>query len=115
MGALLDLAIESLNDIGRADCLPVIRREVIEGQAGLLITPETLDGGGIDALILLTEGGQGLLRTLAWFLVEDGLEFRLNLLSLLLRHVAQDVLHLVLDATLASGVGDLSASAFSIA
>lgn len=47
--------MEPLDDIRRADRLPVRRREGVEGQAGLQITLEALDGRWIGLGILLAE------------------------------------------------------------
>jgi hypothetical protein len=54
----------------------------VEGQAGLQVSLQARDSRRVDAEVLLDKGGHCLIRTLAIFLIEQGFQFRPELLLL---------------------------------
>lgn len=107
MSALFHFAKESLNDIARANKLPRFFWELVESQTGVQIPLETIDGGGIDPFVFGDKSCHDLLGFCAVRLVKDRFEFGIDLFMLLLRDVAQGVLHFVLHAALVFGRGEL--------
>lgn len=105
--AFCQLHQDYFDHIGGANRLPMCLREVVEGQAGGLVTLEALDRAGISRGILGDEGRPGLLGLCPRVLVENGLEFGLELGALGLRDVAQDVCQLMLATALPLGGGEL--------
>jgi hypothetical protein len=76
VAAFLDFVKEPLNDIGRADGLPMGLRKGIEGQTSLQVTLQTSYSGRINRLIFFDEGRELLVSFRAVVLIEDRLEFR---------------------------------------
>jgi hypothetical protein len=73
--ATLDLLERPLDDILRANGLPMFTREVIEGQASFQIPLQTSTGGRIDPLVLLKKCRSLLIGCLPILLLEDGSPF----------------------------------------
>jgi hypothetical protein len=71
----LDLLEKPLDDILRANGLPMLTREAIEGQAGFQIPLQTSTGAGIDPLVLLKKSRSLLIGCLPILLLEDGSPF----------------------------------------
>ena len=65
----------------------------IKGQTRLQIALQTLDRGRIDLLIFFDKGCHGLISRLPIFLVEQGSQFRLDLLLLFVGNGAEHVVH----------------------
>ena len=100
MTAPFDLAEQPLDHIGRADGLPVGLGKGVKGQTGFQISLKTGQGRGINGSILLPKGDQFLLGLGPAVLVENGLEFRIDLISLALGNVTQNVVQFVFDTSL---------------
>lgn len=100
MTALLHLTEQPFNHVVCPNRLPVSLWEGIERQAGFQVTLQTLHRGGIDDLILGTEGAHQLIGLSPAVPIEDRLQLRLDLLALALWHVTQHVLYLVYCTTL---------------
>lgn len=115
MGTLFDLTKQPLNDVGSANERPMLLREAVEGQTGIPIAVQALNGGGIDLLIFGDEGNHFLIGFLTAGLIEDGFEFWTNLLLLFFGDLAQHIVHFVFDTPLALGVENFSSMAFGMA
>lgn len=107
MAALFDFTKEALDDVVGANKFPMFFGELVEGQTGGQIAAQTIHGGGINPFIFDHEGCRSLFGFFAVVLVEDRLEFGIDLVLLFLGDVAQDILHFVLDTALAFGGGEL--------
>jgi site-specific DNA recombinase len=98
---------DHFNDVTRTDGPPVHPGEGVEGQTGVEIALETINGGGIRLLELGAESGRHLLGLEPIILVENGLQFRFDGLLMLFWDVTQYVLDLVHDAALTLGFLEL--------
>ena len=72
MAALLDLVEQALDDIRRADGLPVHGWKAVERQTGVQVAVQAGHGGRVDGLIFFNEGGRQLVSFLATILVSVG-------------------------------------------
>ena len=107
MATLFDFLKKAFDGIGCADEPPVFLGKEIKGQAFGQITAETIAGGQVGLLILEEKRSRRLLGLFQIVLIENGSQFRIDLLLLLGGDVAQDVLHFVPNAALAFGVQKL--------
>jgi hypothetical protein len=107
VASALDLVVEALNYVRRADRLPVRLGEGIEGQASRQVALEALDGRGIGLGVFFAESHDHLIGLGASALVEDGLELQLDQVALLVGYVAEHVVHFVLDTALAGRLREL--------
>ena len=80
----------------------------VEGQASVQVTLEAGDGGRIGLEVLFAEGRRRLVGLCPIILVEDGLQLWLDRCALLVGHIAEHVVHFVLDAALAGRRGELA-------
>lgn len=106
VGTTLDFSEKSLDDIVGAKRLPVLFGKRVEGQAGVEIALQTLDGRWIDVLILLDEGSHRLIRLCSPFLRKQGFQFRFDLVALFGRNITEHVFHRVHHTALPFGGGE---------
>jgi len=104
MRTAFDFPKESLNDIVGANRLPMVFGKRIEGQACLQISLQAGNRRWVDALIFFDEGCDCLIRLVPGFLIKQRFSLRFHLLTLLLRHRTQDILHFVDDTTWSLGL-----------
>ena len=104
MTAPLDLFEQPLDHVGRANRPSVFSGKGIEGQARVQVAVQALNRGRVGLFILGAKGRHRWIGLRPIVLVEDGPQFRVDLVLRLLGNVGQNILQLVLHAALPGGV-----------
>ena len=97
----------AFDDIGRAQMLPVLGRELVEGQQRIAILDQALDSLVVLDAPGFDEGVEGEERVLLGLGHPDLLECAFGFRLLALRQLVQDVGGLMHPAALAAGLGNV--------